>query len=80
MNSKISDKDKKDWKEFILVVIKMKYKKKNKKKIIFDLHGYSLDEANLLNIHLIKKKKIVTGKGFSKTRKTLMFQKRFTPG
>ena len=54
MNSKISDKDKKDWKNFIsikdeipnkdLKIIKNKIKKKIIKKI--DLHGFSLENAN----------------------------------
>ena len=54
MNSKISDKDKKDWKNFIsskdkilnkdLKIIKDKIKKKIIKKI--DLHGFSLENAN----------------------------------
>ena len=54
MNSKISDKDKKDWKNFIsskdeipnkdLNITKDKIKKKIIKKI--DLHGFSLENAN----------------------------------
>ena len=54
MNSKISDKDKKDWKNFIssknkilnkdLKITKDKVKKKIIKKI--DLHGFSLENAN----------------------------------
>ena len=54
MNSKISDKDKKDWKNFIsskdkipnkdLKATKDKIKKKIIKKI--DLHGFSLENAN----------------------------------
>ena len=54
MNSKISDKDKKDWKSFIsskdkipnkdLKITKDKIKKKTIKKI--DLHGFSLENAN----------------------------------
>ena len=54
MNSKISDKDKKDWKNFILnkdeipnkdlKITKDKTKKKIIKKI--DLHGFSLENAN----------------------------------
>ena len=52
MNSKISDKDKKDWEDFLLKNENLPnkeiniYQKKNKKKYIFDLHGYSLNEAN----------------------------------
>jgi DNA-nicking Smr family endonuclease len=54
LNSKISDKDKKDWKNFItskdkilnkdLKITKDKIKKKIIKKI--DLHGFSLENAN----------------------------------
>ena len=54
MNSKISDKDKKDWKSFIsskdkipnkdLKITKNNIKKKTIKKI--DLHGFSLENAN----------------------------------
>ena len=54
MNSKISDKDKKDWKNFIsskdeisnkdLKITKDKVKKKIIQKI--DLHGFSLENAN----------------------------------
>ena len=54
MNSKISDKDKKDWKNFVssrdkipnkdLKITKVKIKKKIIKKI--DLHGFSLEKAN----------------------------------
>jgi len=54
LNSKISDKDKKDWKNFILnkdeipnkdlKITKDKTKKKIIKKI--DLHGFSLENAN----------------------------------
>ena len=77
MNSKISDKDKKDWEEFLLNKDRLPDKdlnlvKKKKKKIItFDLHGYSLDEANKKISNLIRnaynesvtKLVIVTGKG-----------------
>ena len=77
MNSKISDKDKKDWEEFLLnndsLPDKDLYsaKKKKKKIITFDLHGYSLDEANKKISNLIRnaynesvtKLVIVTGKG-----------------
>ena len=52
MNSKISDKDKKDWEEFLSSKenlfdkdINLK-QKKIKKTRTFDLHGYSLEEAN----------------------------------
>ncbi len=77
MNSKISDKDKKDWKNFLSNDEKLPDKDEklsNKKKFSiksFDLHGYTLDEANNKINDLIKEsyekgvKKliIVTGKG-----------------
>ena len=77
MNSKISEKDKKDWEDFLLKNENLPnkeiniYKKKNKKKYIFDLHGYSLNEANQKIKDLIhdafndriSKLIIVTGKG-----------------
>ena len=77
MNSKISDKDKKDWKNFLSSDEKLSDKDEklsNKKKFSiksFDLHGYSLDEANDKINQLvkdsyekgIKKLVIVTGKG-----------------
>jgi len=52
LNSKISDKDKKDWKDFLSGGEKLIDKeatvnnKKIKKGMSFDFHGYSLDEAN----------------------------------
>ena len=52
MNSKISDKDKKDWQDFLSKneALPVKDGQIIKKNIIetlkFDLHGYSLDEAN----------------------------------
>ncbi len=77
MNSKISDKDKKDWEDFLLNNEKLPNKdlnnkeRKRKKINTFDLHGYSLEEANnkIRNlIHVaymneISKLIIVTGKG-----------------
>ena len=77
MNNKISDKDKKDWKNFLSSDEKLPNKDKklsNTKKLSiksFDLHGYSLDEANNKINDLIKdsyekgvkKLIIVTGKG-----------------
>ena len=77
MNNRISDKDKKDWKNFLSSDEKLPNKDEkpsNKKKISiksFDLHGYSLDEANNKINDLIKdsyekgvkKLIIVTGKG-----------------
>ena len=77
MNSKISDKDKKDWNDFLSGNEKLidKETKANNKKIkkgmSFDFHGYSLDEANKKIDVLIRQAynnnvnmmKIVTGKG-----------------
>ena len=79
MNSKISDKDKKDWKNFItskdkisnkdLKIIKVKIKKKIIKKIY--LHGFSLENANKVIEEFItqsfqegvNKIIVITGKG-----------------
>ncbi len=79
MNSKISDKDKKDWKSFIsnkdeipnkdLKITKDKTKKKIIKKI--DLHGFSLENANKVIEEFIvqsfeegvNKIIVITGKG-----------------
>ena len=77
MNSKISDKDKKDWDNFLSNKENLPDKdaKITKRKIIktltFDLHGYSLDQANNKIKELIydaynqeiNKLVIVTGKG-----------------
>ncbi len=77
MNNKISDKDKKDWENFLsnkdnLPDKDLDLKEKKRKKIIrFDLHGYSLNEANQKIKELIIeaytnqviKLVIVTGKG-----------------
>ena len=76
MNSKISDKDKKDWQNFLsseenLPDKDVILKKKSSKIRTFDLHGYSLDEANKKIKDLIyeaynqeiKKLIIITGKG-----------------
>ena len=77
MNSYISDKDKKDWKNFLEKNEKLPNKdlekKENKINIIksLDLHGFTLEEANkkvesfLVNCfdQKISKVKIVTGKG-----------------
>ena len=52
MNDKLSDKDKKDWKDFLSQNEKLPNKdsKLDKKKVSkikhIDLHGFSLDEAN----------------------------------
>ena len=77
MNDKISDKDKKDWENFIHSGEKLPNKDlklKNKLKIkikSLDLHGYTLDEANrvvekfILDsfANQVDKLIIVTGKG-----------------
>jgi DNA-nicking Smr family endonuclease len=77
VNSKISDKDKKDWEEFLSKDQKLPNKDNSKKKlergkvISIDLHGYTLDEANHTVEKLIiksfenniSKLIIVTGKG-----------------
>ena len=90
MNNNISDKDKKDWKNFIKIkknylikILKLK-KKIFKKKRSIDLHGYTLDEANKTIEKFIKKAYedginkliVVTGKGYiQKMKKIHMFQK-----
>ena len=77
MNSSISDKDKKDWENFLskndtLPDKDLNESKKTKKiTLMYDLHGYSLDEANkkikdLINDSYengVNKLIIVTGKG-----------------
>ena len=77
MSSKISDKDKKDWENFLSEKETLADKDYNLEKNLpkhtdtFDLHGYSLDEANIKIKELIKhsynngikKLVIVTGKG-----------------
>ena len=77
MNRRISDKDKKDWENFLQNKEKLLDKEekfKTKKRInsrTFDFHGYSLDEANQKIEELIgeayrdgvNKLIIVTGKG-----------------
>ena len=77
MNKKISDKDKKDWDEFISSKDHLPdkdldlNKKKIKKIFTFDLHGYSLNDANTKINEIIYqaynnevgKLIIVTGKG-----------------
>ena len=77
MNNKISDKDKKDWNEFLSksdqLPNKDNFEKKDKVKKVksLDLHGYSLDNANKVAENFIKKSYeekifkliIVTGKG-----------------
>ena len=77
MNDRISDKDKKDWYQFINSTEKLpnkdfKFQKnKNLKVRSIDLHGYTLDEANKSIEDFIKKAFsenvnkliVVTGKG-----------------
>ena len=77
MNSSISNKDKRDWKNFLSSKEKIQNKdekfleKKTFPNKSFDLHGYSLDEANIKISEFIKdsyeqgskKLLIVTGKG-----------------
>ena len=77
MSNKISDKDKKDWEDFLSKKENLTDKEaslrldKTKKIIRYDLHGYSLDQANKeiknlihasYNNHVFKII-IVTGKG-----------------
>ena len=77
MNNQISDKDKKDWQNFLSKKEKLPDKDNSysKDKLIktseIDLHGFSLDDANKIVDKLIKesfesgvtKIRIVTGKG-----------------
>ena len=77
MNSSISEKDKKDWQDFISsdekVINKDSkiIKKNNEKTRSIDLHGYTLDQANkkvsdfIFDAYKEKVKKliIITGKG-----------------
>ena len=77
MNSKISDKDKKDWKTFLNSNEKLPDKdlpqqeKKTYKTRSIDLHGYTLEDANrniedFINkafLEKINKLIVVTGKG-----------------
>ena len=77
MSNKISDKDKKDWEEFLSKNQKLPNKDNSKKRlergkvISIDLHGYTLKEANqtvekFINESFennISKLIIVTGKG-----------------
>ena len=77
MNNKISDKDKKDWENFIKSNERLEdkdnkiYKKKPKYEETLDLRGYGLRDANIAVKNLIinsynngiKKLKIITGKG-----------------
>ena len=77
MKKKISERDKKDWENFISGDTKLEdkdkklFKKENIKTRSLDLHGYSLDDANLKVKQFIEesfndgteKLIIVTGKG-----------------
>jgi len=77
LNDKISEKDKKDWENFISNKEKLENKDINLKKIhrlkvrSIDLHGYSLDQANkkisdFINqnyLDRVNKLIVVTGKG-----------------
>ena len=77
MNKKISEKDQKDWEGFIsknesLPIKDDEFIKKNiPETLTFDLHGYSLDEANIKVKDIIfnsyetgiKKLVLITGKG-----------------
>jgi DNA-nicking Smr family endonuclease len=77
LNDNISDKDKKDWNQFINSTEKLpdkdlkNKKKKNKETRSIDLHGFTLDEANKTIENFINKAFseninkliIVTGKG-----------------
>ena len=92
MNSKISDKDKKDWETFLSNKESLPDKDKNYKKIkkknnaILDLHGLSLIEANkkvedLINQSYetgVRKLLIITGKGLhSENEKNPYVSKKF---
>ena len=92
MTSNISDKDKKDWKNFLEKNEKLPNKdlekKENKLNIIksLDLHGYTLDEANkkvesfLIDCfdQKVSKVIIVTGKGLhSQNEKDPYISKKF---
>ena len=77
MTNKLSDKDKKDWKNFVESSEKLDNKdidnldKLNVSEKIIDLHGYSLDEANkkienfieICYSKEVKEINVITGKG-----------------
>ena len=76
MTNKLSDKDKKDWQNFLNSSEKLQSKdidqsKKNNFERSIDLHGYTLEEANkqisefIENCYLnkVKKVNVITGKG-----------------
>ena len=87
MNNKISDKDKKDWETFYLTMknylINLKlFKKEILQTKSFDLHGYTLEDANkkvedliINSYHEGVKKLIVTGKVFIQKMKDHMYLK-----
>ena len=93
MNDNISDKDKKDWYEFINSNEKLQNKDTNIKEKsnyitrTIDLHGYTLDEANKLIedyinkafLENVNKLIVVTGKGLhSKNDKDPYVSKNFS--
>ena len=77
MTNKLSDKDKKDWKDFLDSSEKLQIKDLDQlnNRIIpersIDLHGYTLDEANkkisefieYCYLNKVKKVNVITGKG-----------------
>tara|TARA_B100000989_G_C19523708_1_gene465662 strand:- start:536 stop:949 length:414 start_codon:yes stop_codon:yes gene_type:complete len=77
LTDKLSDKDKKDWQDFLNSSEKLEVKdidisiSKNVEEITIDLHGYTLDEANKKIYNFIsdcykkriKKINVITGKG-----------------
>ena len=77
MTNKLSDKDKKDWQDFLNSSEKLEVKDidisigKNIEEITIDLHGYTLDQANkkiysfIIDCYKkrIKKINVITGKG-----------------
>ena len=83
MNNRISNKDKRDWLNFLKSNEKLEDKEKtNKNKVIkssrtIDLHGYTLEEANKAVEHFINtsyreninKVIVVTGKGLHSNNK-----------
>jgi DNA-nicking Smr family endonuclease len=83
VNSKISNKDKKDWENFLSKKEHLPNKdnfekiKKIKKTKTLDLHGYTLDEANQIIENFVKRSYkdkvnkliIVTGKGIHSDNK-----------
>ena len=77
MTNKLSDKDKKDWQDFLNSSEKLQIKEvdqKNPQKVFersIDLHGFTLEEANkkisefidYCYVNKIKKINVITGKG-----------------